>query len=84
MKVGEMIDHCKKLKDYNTPKKEYKKWTEVDEVTKLTKAMSDHVELADTALGVEKNKYWKEQKLVFLTMVKEKGNQAVMDVISAT
>ena len=43
MKVGEMRDHYKKLKDDNTPNKEYKKWTEVDEA-KVTKAMSDHVE----------------------------------------
>ena len=43
MKVSsEMRDHYKKLKDDNTPKKEYKVWTEVDE-DKLTEAMSGHV-----------------------------------------
>ena len=72
MKVlGDMKDHYKKLsKDANTPKKEYKKWTEVDRA-KLTKAMSNHVELSDTALVVEKNNHWKKQKLMFLAMMKK-------------
>ena len=58
MKVGEMRGdwYKKKLKDDNTPKKGYKKWTEIDEA-KLTKAMSDHVELSDMALTVEKSNW---------------------------
>ena len=56
MKVGAIRDCYKKLKDDNIPKKENKKWTEVDKA-KLTKVMSDHVELADTALAVKKNNH---------------------------
>ena len=49
-----MRDWYKKLKDDNTPKKEYQEWTDADE-DELTKAMSDHAELSDTALAVKKN-----------------------------
>ena len=82
MKIRELRDWYMKLKDDNTPKKKYKKWTEADKA-KLTKAMRDHIELSDTALAVEKNNWWQEQKLILLAMVKERGEQAVMDVIAA-
>ena len=61
MKVGVIRNHYKKLRDKNTPKKEYQKWTELDEA-KPTKAMSENVQLAYTALAVERNNHWQKQK----------------------
>ena len=40
--------------------------------------------MSDTALAVEKNNWWLEQKLMLLVMVKERGEQAVMDVIAVS
>ena len=51
MKVSEMRDCYKKLKDDNTPKKKNtKNGLKLKKLAELTKAMSDDVQLSDTAL----------------------------------
>ena len=46
--------------------------------------MSDHFELSDTALEVKKNNHWQEQKQMLVAMIKERGEQAAMDLILTT
>ena len=48
--VVALREQYRDLKEMNTPKIEHKKWTEDDEA-KLTKLMSDDIEIDDTELG---------------------------------